>query len=276
MANSSSLYFSPVKTTLPDIYTKLASGNYLLWKVQVVLVLCGHGLLSYVKNKIVCPPSTILGEDGEMHPNLAAAKWLRIEQLIMHWLNSSLSYAPLSQVISCESFHDAWDVLETLYGTHTRDRIQQMKGELQYLTKGVSSLEDYLHKAKSLALALHGAGKPIDDDDFIICILHGLGLEFDPIVVGINAREVFPPLESVISKFQVFELRISITRALSHVVAMYTNRGAFTSDFKENRGGRVHGYNSFCRSKGTKNHDHSQGNSTGVFSHSSSSQGCGV
>ncbi|KAF5480461.1 hypothetical protein F2P56_001209 [Juglans regia] len=186
MADSSSLYFSPIKTTLPDISTKLASNNYLLWKAQGVPVLCGHGLLSYVKN-VVCPPSTILGEDGEMHPNLAAAKWLHVEQLIMGWLNSSLFDVLLSQVVSCESSHDAWDVLETLYGTHTRDRIQQMKGELRYFTKCVSSLEDYLHKAKSLALALRGAGKPIDDDDFIICILHGLGLEFDPIVAGINA-----------------------------------------------------------------------------------------
>lgn len=103
-------------------------------------------------------------------------KWLHIDQLVLGWLNSSLSDAPLSQVINCETSQDAWEVLETLYGRHTRDQVQQMKGELQSLIKGNSSMEDYLHKAKSLALALRGAGKPMDEDDFIICLLRGLDL----------------------------------------------------------------------------------------------------
>jgi hypothetical protein len=42
---------------------------------------------------------------------------------------------------------------------------------LQSLNKGTSVLQDYLHKAKSLALSLYGAGKQMDGDEFIICIL---------------------------------------------------------------------------------------------------------
>jgi hypothetical protein len=61
-------------------------------------------------------------------------------------------------------------VLKTLYGTHTQDHIQQIKGELQSLNKCTYSLKYYLHKEKSLALSLYGAGKPMDDDEFIICI----------------------------------------------------------------------------------------------------------
>nr|TKS04854.1 uncharacterized protein D5086_0000138950 [Populus alba] len=118
-----------------------------------------------------------------------------MDQLILGWINSSLSDGSLSQVINSESSHDAWQVLETLYSTHTRDRIQQIKGELQSLTKGTSSLEDYLHKAKALALSLCGASKPMNDDEFIICILRGLGSEFDPVVAALNARDIFPSLE---------------------------------------------------------------------------------
>lgn len=75
-----------------------------------------------------------------------------------------------------------------------------MKGELQTLTQGMSSLEDYMHKAKPLALSLRGTKKPMNEDDFITCILRGLGSEFDPIKVAINAQDAFPPLEGVISK----------------------------------------------------------------------------
>nr|TKS16667.1 hypothetical protein D5086_0000020980 [Populus alba] len=70
-----------------------------------------------------------------------------------------------------------------------------MKGELKTICKGSYSSEDYLHKTKSLALSLRGAGKPMDDDDLIICILSGLGYEFDPIVATLNARDMFPSLE---------------------------------------------------------------------------------
>nr|TKS12169.1 hypothetical protein D5086_0000067550 [Populus alba] len=81
-----------------------------------------------------------------------------------------------------------------------------MKGELQTLTKSTFSLEDYLHKAKSLALSLHGAGKPMDADDLIIYILLGLGSEFDPIVAALDARDMFPPLKGVIGKLSDFEI----------------------------------------------------------------------
>jgi hypothetical protein len=62
-----------------------------------------------------------------------------------------------------------------------------MKGEMQSLNKGSFSLEDYLHKAKSLALSLRGTCKPMDDD------------EFDPIVAALNAQDIFPPLKGVIN-----------------------------------------------------------------------------
>ncbi|KAG6747881.1 hypothetical protein POTOM_047772 [Populus tomentosa] len=221
---SSAPEFSPAKTHLPDISIKLASNNYLLWKAQVIPILRGHGLLGYVTNKITCPDSTITGADGVLQPNPAAATWLRTDQLILGWINSSLSDGPLSQVINSESCHDAWMVLETLYGSHTRDRIQQMKGEWQTLSKGSYYLVDYLHKAKSLALSLRGAGKPMDDDDLIVCILRGLGSEFDPIVAALNARDMFSSLEGVISKLRDFEIRIQNAKTTSSSVAFYTNR----------------------------------------------------
>jgi len=47
---SHSSEFSSVVPHLPDISIKLASTNYLLWKAQVIPILHGNGLLSYVQN----------------------------------------------------------------------------------------------------------------------------------------------------------------------------------------------------------------------------------
>lgn len=94
----------------------------------------------------------------------------------------------------------------------SRYQIQQMKIELQLLNKGFFTLEDYLHKAKALDLSLCDAGKPMYKDDFIICILRGLGSEFDPIVVAINTCNEFPSLEGVISKLCDYEMRLLAAR----------------------------------------------------------------
>uniref|UniRef100_A0A6N2MIK5 Reverse transcriptase Ty1/copia-type domain-containing protein n=1 Tax=Salix viminalis TaxID=40686 RepID=A0A6N2MIK5_SALVM len=135
--SSTSLEISLSKSHLHDISIKLASNNYLMRKAQ---------------NEVPCPESTITDENGELKTNPAAAVWLRTDQLILGWINSSLCDGPLSQVINSESSQDAWQALETLYG------------------------------------------KPIGDDEFIICILRRLGSEFDPIV-ALNARDVFPSIE---------------------------------------------------------------------------------
>lgn len=52
------------------------------------------------------------------------------------------------------------------------------------------SMEDQSYKAKSLALSLQSARKPIDDNDFIIYVMRGLGFEFDLNIAAINACDV--------------------------------------------------------------------------------------
>ena len=100
VSNSHSSEFSPFVPHLPDISIKLASTNYLLWKAQVIPILRGNDLLSYVQNQVSCPSQTIIGEDGMSQTNPAETMWLRTDQLILGWINSSLSDGPLSQVIS--------------------------------------------------------------------------------------------------------------------------------------------------------------------------------
>ncbi|KAG6775647.1 hypothetical protein POTOM_019134 [Populus tomentosa] len=93
-----------------------------------------------------------------------------------------------------------------LYGSHTEDRLQQMKGELQSLNKGSSSLEDYLHKAKSLGL--------------------------------VSSRCNFPPLEGVIDKLCDFEICLQAAWVTSPNIAFYTNRGKTSTKSRGTHGSR--------------------------------------
>jgi len=65
----------------------------------------------------------------------------------------------------------------------------------------------------------------MDDDEFIICILRGLGSEFDPIAAALNARDIFPLLEGVIDKLRDFEIHLQVAWVTSPNVAFYTNHG---------------------------------------------------
>ncbi|KAG6736611.1 hypothetical protein POTOM_060514 [Populus tomentosa] len=179
-----SLDFTPSKTRLHDLSTKLASNNYLLWKAQVVPILRGHGLLGYVTDEVPCPELTIVDVDGALQPNPAATTWLCIDQLVLGWINSSLSDGPLSQTSTVS--------LVIMLGLFWRLFMEVI------------------------------LGKPMDDDDLIICILHELGSKFDPIVAALNARDMFSPLEGVIGKLRDFEIRLQGTRASPSNVASFT------------------------------------------------------
>uniref|UniRef100_A0A6M2F232 Retrotransposon Copia-like N-terminal domain-containing protein n=1 Tax=Populus davidiana TaxID=266767 RepID=A0A6M2F232_9ROSI len=107
IVSPAALKISLPKTHLPDIFIKLASNNYLLWKAQVIYILRAYGLLGYVKNMVPCPVSIIIGENSVLQTNLEAAVWLCIDQLIFGWINSFLSDGPLSPTISNKYSHDA-------------------------------------------------------------------------------------------------------------------------------------------------------------------------
>jgi hypothetical protein len=60
-----------------------------------------------VTDGVPCPELTIVDADGASQPNPTATTWLRIDQLVLGWINSSLSDDPLFQVINSKSSHDA-------------------------------------------------------------------------------------------------------------------------------------------------------------------------
>ncbi|GAB2259799.1 hypothetical protein Droror1_Dr00010654 [Drosera rotundifolia] len=102
---STNLQISPTTPSLPtvkaitqDINSKLATTNFLVWKMQVLPVLRCHGLLGLVDDTLPRPA-------GDDHDPMVLA-WLRLDQMVLAWLASSLSNTVLPQVIHCSSFKE--------------------------------------------------------------------------------------------------------------------------------------------------------------------------
>ena len=82
-------------------------------------------------------------------------------------------------VVHCQSAAEVWIVLEQLFSTKSKARALQLRLSLQTLKKENSSIADYVLKMKSLATSLIAAGQQMSDDELILYILGGLGLEFE-------------------------------------------------------------------------------------------------
>ncbi|KAL5753339.1 hypothetical protein ACOSP7_023514 [Xanthoceras sorbifolium] len=57
------------------------------------------------------------------------------------------------------------------------------------LKKGSMGMADYILKVKGFADCLTSAGQPTSDQDVIMSVLNGLGLEYDSVVVNLTSRE---------------------------------------------------------------------------------------
>ncbi|KAG9444530.1 hypothetical protein H6P81_015870 [Aristolochia fimbriata] len=112
----------------------------------------GHQLIGFINENILRPLS----------PPEAVEECFRLDQMIVGWILNSLSKLILSQMEDDQITLEAWNTLETVYGTSTRSRIQKLKSDLHDLQKAIVV---EIHPVDGL-LPLMGAGKV----DLLLCL----------------------------------------------------------------------------------------------------------
>jgi hypothetical protein len=88
MASSSNFVSSLYSNAVTE---KLACGNHVTWKVQVLAVFHGAQLIGHVTGTIKAPPQEIQDKDEAKTPNPAFEKWYASDQQVLGFLLSSLS-----------------------------------------------------------------------------------------------------------------------------------------------------------------------------------------
>jgi gag-polypeptide of LTR copia-type len=122
------------------ISTKLTDSNFLSWKNQIQLIIEGHDLESYLYNPT--PDPTSINTKGETILNPIFLAWKRQDKLLNAWIRSSLSDSNLAQVMSSPTCKDLWQALESYFSTTSRARLQDLKRQLQTVSKGNSNCND--------------------------------------------------------------------------------------------------------------------------------------
>ncbi|XP_020415549.1 uncharacterized protein LOC109948055 [Prunus persica] len=189
MANSSNSD-SPqtINTTLPNstmnpfssftsvVNIKLDRTNYPLWLAQILPILRSRDLMGYVDGTIVCPSQQL---SGSTTTNPTYTTWVQYDQMILSWINGSLTPSVLSVVASKRTSRATWEALEQHYASMSQNRILFLWNELIQTKKGDMLIADYLDKMNAISDNLALAGKPVCDDELVQIILNNLGPAYE-------------------------------------------------------------------------------------------------
>ena len=98
---------------------KLARGNYLLWKAQVLPALRGAQVTGLLDGSDAAPPKTVeiakADKTTAIEPNPLYGPWIAKDQQVLSYLLNSLTPEILAQVIGKESTLDVWTTLTTIF-----------------------------------------------------------------------------------------------------------------------------------------------------------------
>lgn len=259
ISSSSSTMQTPNVTQFLSI--KLTSNNYLLWHAQIMPLLHGYRLASYVDGTGAAPPELL--QNGS--PNPAFTDWFCQDQVVRSWINCSVSESILHQITRCKTAREAWDKLAVIYSTGAKTQVQQLRKQLKYLTRGSDSIDEYMRKAKSYFDQLCAVEEGSITEDNLVCdVLQGLGPEYRPFTRAIEARNQKIGFDELYALLLSEETQLKVDSLITNVAATVPPTAHFANSGRGSRGrGR------YSRGRGRSNYWHNN-SSTGRHSSSAS------
>lgn len=147
-------------------------------------------------NKIDLLSKYIQSEGSEPIVNPNFLNWMRSDQLLPRWSFSTIDKEVIGQVIHCGSVAELWTTLDSLFSRQTVTRSFQLKQQLKSIKKGDMMVTNYVLRIKTINHALAAIGEPLNDQDILMTILHGLDEDYDT-VVGLSSQMDEIDLEKV-------------------------------------------------------------------------------
>ncbi|CAL1395546.1 unnamed protein product [Linum trigynum] len=166
----------------PQFTVKLTPNNYLLWKTQLLPLLRCFYLIGHIDGTLPPPPEAINSQ-----PNPAYGEWYQRDQLVLIWINMSLSEVVLSTIVNKSTARDAWDSLARVYGSTLPVIVRQLRGSLKRLARGSESAHEYLQRAKGIADNLVALDDPVKESELVRALMDGLGDEYRPFTQNLEA-----------------------------------------------------------------------------------------
>ncbi|XP_073352578.1 retrovirus-related Pol polyprotein from transposon RE1 isoform X2 [Aegilops tauschii subsp. strangulata] len=195
-----------------QVIEKLSRTNYVLWRTQITPQLRGAGVFQYVDGTSPEPAKLQAAKDKDgkdtFVPNPRHPIWVRKDQQVLGFLLSNLSKEVLVTVTTVTMAQALWTMLAGMYSSQSLSRVNNIRTSLINAQKGNQSAGAYFATMRGLADELAATGKPIQDDELISYILHGLDQEYQPLVSALDARVSPASLDEIFSMLSNFAQRM--------------------------------------------------------------------
>ncbi len=206
---------APISISLSNIINyvsiELDETNYLLWRSQFVPILVANDLYGYVDGSITPPPTIINSTEGKESPNPDFLSWRKTDQFVLSCINATLTQSILAQVLGHSTAHQVWASLHLMFLEQSQARFDLLKGDIQSIQKGTSSISEYLNRLKHIADSLAALQHLVPDKELVGHALNGLGPEYTNFVVMMENRELPPTSSKLRSRLFSHEQRLKRT-----------------------------------------------------------------
>lgn len=123
-----------------------------------------------------------------LRESMIYSAWEQQDQLLLCWLQSTLSSPILTKMIGCVHSWQLWDKLHTYFRSQTKAKGIQLRIELRNTKKGTRSISEYLYGIKAIIDSLYSIGDAVSPHEQLGVILHGLPREYESITTLIGSR----------------------------------------------------------------------------------------
>ncbi|CAL1362271.1 unnamed protein product [Linum trigynum] len=166
----------------PQLTVKLNPTNYLLWRAQINPLLRCNRLIGHIDGTLPPPPLTV-----ESQPNPAYATWYENDQVVLAWINLSLTEAVMPTIVNKTTARDAWDALTVVYASGSPVIIGQLRKNLIRLSRDNETIHDYIHRAKAIYDKMLALGATVTEQEPVIALLDGLDEDYRPFTRNLEA-----------------------------------------------------------------------------------------
>ena len=206
---SSSTSGASQPTLNAQVTEKLTRTNYVLWRTQVTPHLCGAGVFSYVDGTTPEPARLHVTKDKDgkesAEPNPLHPIWVWEDQQVLGYLLSTLSKEVLIAVTTVTTAHALWTAVAGMFSSQSMSRVNNIRAALINAQKGNQMVAAYFASLRGLADELAAAGKAIQDDELISYIIHGLDVDYQPLVSALDAHVTLVALDELYAMLSNFD-----------------------------------------------------------------------
>ncbi|CAJ2642534.1 unnamed protein product [Trifolium pratense] len=170
------------------ITEKLGEKNFHLWRQQVEPYINAHDLDDFLVDPHI-PPRFLTETDritATLNPNYRS--WRKKDQMLLSWLQSTLSSEILTRFLGCHHTYELWGKILSYFHQQLRAKARQLRVELRSTTLENKTVKEYLLRIRLLIDNLVSIGDPLPLNQHLDVILEGLPTDFNSVISVIESK----------------------------------------------------------------------------------------